>query len=71
MALGALFLSGINEIKQDLREDRNRVNRVQEHVSNVEIELGGRMAWIEGLLAARSEASSAQSMYRFRMTEED
>ena len=71
ITLGVLFDSGIKDLRQDIREARNKMDKVQERAVNVEIELGGRMAWVEGLLAARSEASSAKSMYRFRMTEKD
>ena len=71
VTLWLLFDSGIKDLKQDIREARNKMDKVQEHTSNVEIELGGRMSWIEGLLAGRSEASGVQSRYKFRITEKD
>ena len=71
VGLGILFQSGINGIKQDAREDRNRVDGVQKHVSSVEIELGSRLAWIEGFLIAQSKTPDMQSMYKFRAIEKD
>lgn len=65
IGLAVLFQSGINDIKQDVRGDRNTLNGVQQHVSDVEVELKTRLGWIEGFLMAQSKAPDEQT-YKFR-----
>ena len=70
IGLAVLFQAGINDIKQDVRGDRNTLNGVRQHVSDVEVELKTRLGWIEGFLIAQSKTPDEQT-YKFRAFDGD
>ena len=66
VAIVGLGISLAVMIQNQGKESRSDMNRLRDRVTDLDSSLGGRIAWIEGLLGAFNSPPDEESVYRWR-----